>query len=127
MSHNRLIEVAWKLHQGTRNCPRGLIVNATRWLEDCYGKSPDWKTAFAIAVHYVVLALGQMETDGSEPAADYLALALQWNAVKDRDVLELVTVGRAAPSAMMEEAGGALRRLEAARPATPKGNHHGTE
>lgn len=106
MSHNRLIEVAWKLHQGTRDCPRGLIVNATRWLEDCYGKSPDWKTAFAIAVHYVVLALSQMETDGGEPAADYLALALQWNAAKDREVLKLVAVGRADPAASMEEAGG---------------------
>ena len=89
MSHNQLIEAAWKLHQGTRNCPRGLIVNATRWLEDCYRRSPDWKTAFAIAVHYVVLALSQMETDGSEPGAtDYLALALRWNTAKDRDILE---------------------------------------
>ena len=89
MSHNHLIEAAWKLHQGTRNCPRGLIVNATRWLEECYRRSPDWKTASAIAVHYVVLALSQMETDGSEPGAtNYLALALRWNAAKDRDIIE---------------------------------------
>ena len=100
MSHNRLIHVAWELHQRTRNCPRSLLVNATRWLEDCYSESPDWKTAFAIAVHYVVLALGQMETDPGEPATDYLSLALQWNDTQDRDLIEFVGVGRttAAPS-----------------------------
>ena len=95
MSHNRLIEVAWELHKRTRECPSGMLLNATRWLENCYGKSPDWKTAFAIAVHYVVLALSQMETDRGEPAADYLALALRWNATKDQDLIALIEVGRA--------------------------------
>ena len=95
MSLNRLIQVAWELHRRTRSCPRGMIVNATRWLEDCYGKAPDWKTAFAIAVHYAVLALGQMETDRGEAATDYLALALRWNATKDQD---LIDVGRATPA-----------------------------
>ena len=123
MSHNRLIEVAWKLHQGTRDCPRGLIVNATQWLEDCYGKSPDWKTAFAIAVHYVVLALSQMETDGGEPAADYLALALQWNAAKDREALKLVAVGRADPAASLEEAGGSSVRTGDEDPKHPTQGH----
>ncbi len=98
MSHNGLIEVAWELHKRTRNCPRGMIVKATRWLENCYGRSPDWKTAFAIAVHYVVLALSQMETDRGEPAADYLALALRWNATKDQELIDLINVGRAAPA-----------------------------
>ncbi len=98
MSHNRLIEVAWEFHQRTRDCPRGLLLNAIRWLENCYCKSPDWKTAFAIAVHYVVLALSQMETDCGEPAADYLSLAFQWNATKDQNLIELINVGRATPS-----------------------------
>ncbi len=98
MSHNRLIDVAWELHQRTRNCPRGMLLNATRWLENCYRKSPDWKTAFAIAAHYVVLALSQMETDRGEPANDYLALALRWNATKDHHLIELIDVGRATPA-----------------------------
>lgn len=102
MSRNWLIQVAWELHQRTRNCPRGLLVNATRWLEDCYDKSPDWKTAFAIEVHYVVLALSQMETDPGEPATDYLSLALRWNATKDRDLLGLIDVERATASSLDE-------------------------
>ena len=97
MSHNRLIQVGWEMHKKTRHCPRGLLVNATRWLEDCYGESPDWKTAFAIAVHYVILALSQMETERGEPATDYLSLALQWNTTKDQDLIELIAVGRATP------------------------------
>lgn len=99
MSHNRLIQVAWELHKRTRHCPKALIVNATRWLEDCYRDSPDWKTAFAIAVHYVILALSQMETDRGDSATDYLALALQWNAAKDQGLSELIDVGRATPAA----------------------------
>ena len=104
MSHNRLIHVAWELHQRTRHCPRSLLVNATRWLEECYRKSPDWKTAFAIAVHYVILALSQMETDRGEAATDYLSLVLQWNATKDHDLIELIDVGRATPTPSLEEA-----------------------
>ena len=103
MSHNRLIEVAWELHQETRHCPRGLLVNVTRWLEDCYRKSPDWKTAFAIAVHYVILALSQMETDRADSATDYLALALQWNDTKDQDLL--LEVGRAISEPPREDEG----------------------
>ena len=100
MSHKRLIQVAWELHQRTRNCPEAMLVNATRWLEDCYGKAPDWKTAFAIAVHYVVLALRQMETetDRGDAATDYLSLAVRWNATRDRDLIELFDVGRATPA-----------------------------
>lgn len=104
MSHNRLIHVAWELHQRTRHCPKSLIVKATQWLEDCYRKAPDWKTAFAIAVHYVVLALSQMETDRKESATAYLALALQWNATKDQDLIELIDVGRATPAPRCGEA-----------------------
>ena len=105
MSHNRLIEVAWELHKRTSDCPSGMLLNATRWLENCYGKSPDWKTAFAIAVHYVVLALSQMETDRGEPAADYLALALRWNATKDQDLSDLIDVGRTTPAPPPERNG----------------------
>ncbi len=103
MSHNQLIEAAWELHQRTRDCPRGMIANATRWLESCYGKSPDWKTAFAIAVHYVVLALSQMETDRGDGAADYLPLALHWNATKDQDRIKLIDMGRAALAGVPEK------------------------
>ena len=105
MSHNRLIQVAWEMHKRTRHCPRGLFVNATRWLKECYGKSPDWKTAFAIAVHYVILALSQMETDRGDAATDYLALALRWNATKDQELLELIDAGRAVPAPPLEETG----------------------
>lgn len=103
MSHNRLIEVGWELHQRTRDCPRGMLVNAIRWLENCYRRSPDWKTAFAIAVHYVVLALSQMETDRGDAATDYLSLALRWNATKDQDIIDLIDVGRANPASPPEE------------------------
>lgn len=92
MSQARLVRVAWKLHQATKRCPDDMIVKATRWLEDCHCKTPDWKTAFAIATHYAMLALRQMETDRSEAATDYLALALQWNSTSGN---ELIDIGRA--------------------------------
>jgi len=105
MSHNRLIEVAGEFHQRTKDCPRGVLLNATRWLENCYSKSPDWKTAFAIAVHYVVLALSQMETDRGEAAADYLSLAFRWNATKDQNLIVLINAGRATPAPLPAKAG----------------------
>lgn len=92
MSQSRLVKVAWKLHQATKHCPEDMIMKAIRWLESCHSKSPDWKTAFAIATHYTMLALRQMETDRGEEATDYLALALQWNAKTGN---ELADIGRA--------------------------------
>ncbi|HBA39498.1 MAG: hypothetical protein A2W10_12465 [Deltaproteobacteria bacterium RBG_16_55_12] len=72
------VERAWEIHRQLECLPVGTILKATVWLEERHRKAPHWKTAVAIALHYLVLAIREEGQAHADMIEEYLFRAVRW-------------------------------------------------
>ncbi|HEV8722807.1 MAG TPA: hypothetical protein VGW77_19495 [Candidatus Binatia bacterium] len=70
-----LVDKAWNFDRLTERIPIDTILKATHWLEERHRKAPGDKTAIAIALHYLILALRHDAAVESEIVQEYCARA----------------------------------------------------
>ncbi|MBI4490491.1 MAG: hypothetical protein HY694_15515 [Deltaproteobacteria bacterium] len=75
MVHDPLLQKAWEIRHQTECFPVETILKATVWLVEKHEEAPQWKTAIAIVVQYLVLGMRQ-ESQGI--AKVYFSQALRW-------------------------------------------------
>ena len=72
------IEKAWEIHCQLECLPAGTILKATVWLEERHRETPHWKTAVAIVLHYLVLAIRDKSQAPAYFTQEYLFRAVRW-------------------------------------------------
>jgi hypothetical protein len=73
------IERAWQIHLETERFPVKTILKATLWLQNKHRLMPEWKTAVAVTLHYLILAIREeLQKERPELVEDYLTQAARW-------------------------------------------------
>ncbi len=79
MFRNPLVQRAWKIRQKADGFPSKTILKAALWLEGKHQSAPHWRTAAALALHYLVLAMHRELRPHPEQAWRYFSRALRWD------------------------------------------------
>jgi hypothetical protein len=72
------IEKAWQINLQTERFPEKTILKATLWLENKHRREPHWKTAVAITLHYLILAIREELQKRPDVVEHYLTQAALW-------------------------------------------------
>jgi hypothetical protein len=73
------IERAWQIHLQTERFPVKTILKATLWLQDKHRLTPEWRTAVAVTLHYLILAIREeLRKERPELVEHYLTQAARW-------------------------------------------------
>src|SRR5262245_31895616 len=84
MVRDPLVQQAWEIRRRTAHFSLDVILTATIWLEHHHRRTLDPRTAIALALQYLVLAMRHELHDCPSIVENYLFRAVRWREEANR-------------------------------------------